>query len=139
MNDTARVLQIGIASREAIKARTMAIAAGRYKPKPNEPKVWFTSIESLAQVLSSKNALLLEMIAKAKPASMKELANLSGREVSNLSRTLATMKRYGLVDIKQVGSRRVPEVQFDRVNLDMSLTSEILLTALIEGKTLELC
>lgn len=100
MNDTARVLQIGIASREVIKARTMAIAAGRYKPESNEPKVWFTSIESLAQVPSSKNALLLEMIAKAKPASMKELGNLSGRNVSNLSRTMATMKRYILLDNK---------------------------------------
>lgn len=137
MNDTPRVLRIGIASREAIKARTMAIATGRYKPKANEPKVWFTSIESLAQVLSSRNALLLEMIAKSKPESMRELADLAGREVSNLSRTLATMKRYGLIDILQIGNRRVPEVKFDRVELDMTLVTETLPSPFVCGKALE--
>jgi predicted transcriptional regulator len=49
-------------------------ARGEYKPAPDEPKVWFTSMESLAQVLSSKNALLLELIRCAQPASIKELA-----------------------------------------------------------------
>lgn len=137
MYNTPRVLRIGIASREAIKARTMAIATGKYKPKSNEPKVWFTSIESLAQVLSTKNALLLEMIAKSRPESMKELADLAGRKVSNLSRTLATMKRYGLIDILQVGNRRVPEVNFDKVELDMAIVRDTVPPPFMCGKALE--
>ena len=71
MNTQARVLRIGIASREEIVSRTMAIARGEYKAPSDDPKVWFTSIESLAQVVSTKNKLLLEMIRKAKPASIK--------------------------------------------------------------------
>jgi predicted transcriptional regulator len=82
----ARVLKIGIAPREQIQARTMAIARGECQPGKDDPKVWFTSMESLAQVLSTKNALLLELIARSKPTSMRELATLSGREPSNLSR-----------------------------------------------------
>jgi len=47
---------------EDLKARVMAIAKGELKPKLTDPKVWFSSIESLAQVLSTKNKLLLEII-----------------------------------------------------------------------------
>ncbi len=95
------VLKIGIASREDQKARTLAIARGQLKPRPGDPKVWFTSIESLAQVLSTKNKMLLEIIRSAKPASLKELAKLSEREESNLSRTLHTMERYGFVVLRK--------------------------------------
>jgi len=44
-----KTLKIGIASYEDMKARTMAIARGQLKPKPGEPKVWFTSAESFAR------------------------------------------------------------------------------------------
>ena len=43
-----KTLVIGIASYEQIKARTIAIAQGVHKPKKEEPKVWFRSIELLA-------------------------------------------------------------------------------------------
>jgi predicted transcriptional regulator len=94
-------LRIGIASRAQMKARTIAVARGGHRRAADEPKVWFTSMESLAQVLSSRNTLLLELIRRARPASLKELADLSGRTVSNLSRTLRTMERYRLVTLTE--------------------------------------
>src|SRR5437588_5414851 len=93
------ILRVGIAPYEKIKERTLAIARGEYKPLPSEPKVWFSSMESLAQILSTRNKLLLELIAQAKPQSMTELAELSGRQKSNLSRTLRTIEYYGLVKL----------------------------------------
>lgn len=59
---------IGIASYEEMKARTMAIARGEYKPRPDEPKVWFTSPESFAKVLSDRNRALLRVIAESSPS-----------------------------------------------------------------------
>ena len=121
MNKT-KVLRIGIASREQMKARTIAVARGTHKRAANEPKVWFTSMESLAQVLSTKNTLLLELIRRARPASLKELADLSGRAVSNLSRTLRTMERYRLVTLKESDSGTlVPTVPYDRLMLEREL------------------
>jgi predicted transcriptional regulator len=115
----AKILRIGIASREAMKARTLRIARGRRKRGPDEPKVWFTSMESLAQVLSSKNTLLLQIIRRARPASLKELAELSGRHVSNLSRTLRTLERYRLVRLEpSENGTLVPTVPYDRVVLE---------------------
>ncbi len=96
-----KTLIVGIASYEQIKQRTIAIARGEYKPSKNEPKVWFTSIESLAQVLSTDNKLLLEIIKIQEPESITELAKIAKREVSNTSRTLKNMKKYGLVDFEK--------------------------------------
>ena len=124
MSTRARILRIGIASREQMKARTIAIARGEHKPAPDEPKIWFTSIESLAQVLSSKNKLLLELIRRSRPASIKQLAQLSGREESNLSRTLKTMERYRLVKLERTNGTVVPTVPYDRLAFEQEIGSE---------------
>ncbi len=119
-----KTLQIGIADYDRMKERTMAIARGELKPARREPKVWFTSIESFAKVLSGRNQELLALIAREKPGSVTELAELAGRKKSNLSRTLKTMSRYGLVELTE-GERGtlVPRVPYDQVRLDVSLRS----------------
>ncbi|MSP32001.1 MAG: hypothetical protein EXR03_04155, partial [Pseudolabrys sp.] len=48
-----KTLKVGIASLEEMKKRTIAIARGEMKPAKDDPKVWFTSPESFAKVLSS--------------------------------------------------------------------------------------
>ncbi len=108
---------------ESLKARTLAIARGEHAPAKGEPKVWFTSIESFAKLLSEHNRHLLELIARERPRSLTELADLAGRSKSNLSRTLKTMSRYGLVELRS-GERGtlIPRVPYDQVRLDVSLT-----------------
>ena len=61
--------KIGIASYEEMKARTMAIARGKRRVSSDEPKVWFTSTESFAKVLSAGNRELLRVIAEKAPGS----------------------------------------------------------------------
>lgn len=46
---------IGIASQRAIRTRALATARGDHQPRPDEPKIWFTSMRSLAEVLSDDN------------------------------------------------------------------------------------
>lgn len=117
-----KTLKIGIASLEQYKARTMAIARGDYVPAPDEPKVWLPSLESLAKVLSDKNRALLALIAQAPPASLQDLAQQTGRAKSNLSRTLRTMERYGLLQLeKGPGRQIVPRVDYTNLKLEMSL------------------
>lgn len=86
-------------SREDYKKRTMAIARGEYRPKKGEPKVWFETLQSMAQVLSRENQQLLKIIKEKNPTSLKELEIATGRKRSNLSRTLHTMSRYGIIDL----------------------------------------
>src|SRR5258708_36640303 len=102
-----RILRVGIASYSDMKARTMAIARGQLKPRPGDPKVWFPSAESLVKVLSDKNRMLLGTIRDAEPKSLAELAELTGRKTSNLSRTLKTMGRNGIVKLEPQRRGRV--------------------------------
>ncbi len=86
---------------EQIRERVLAIARGEYQPKAAEPKVWFTSIHSLAEVLSYDNRVLLKVMTETRPESISALARATGRAPGNLSRTLKTMSRYGIVDLKR--------------------------------------
>ena len=118
-----KTLTIGIAGSDRMKARTIAIVRGEHETAKDEPIVWFTSVESFAKVLSHRNRELLTLIAREQPGSLTELAELSGRNKSNLSRTLKTMSRYGLVELNAgKGGTVVPRVPYDRVRLDVSLT-----------------
>ena len=90
---------IGIMPQDQIRQRVLAIARGDYKPKASEPKIWFTSMKSLAEVLSDDNRSLLRVIAETEPASISALAQTTGRKPGNLSRTLKTMSNYGIVDL----------------------------------------
>ena len=94
-------LSIGIMPQEKIRTRVLAIAKGKYKPKAGEPKIWFTSMRSLAEVLSDENRALLRVIRESKPTSLAELAEMAGRKPSNLSRTLKTLANYGVVEIRR--------------------------------------
>jgi predicted transcriptional regulator len=96
-----RTLKIGIMPYEEMKARTIAIAKGNYKPAGSEPKVWFSSIKSLANVLSEENQTLLQVIREHNPESISELEQLTGRRASNLTRTLHTLESYGIISLKK--------------------------------------
>ena len=112
-----KVIKIGIASQEDIRRRLIAIASGKLKAKSSDPKIWFTSMRSLAQVLSDENRALLEVIRSSKPVSITELADLTGRKQGNLSRTLKTMSNYGLVKMKKQDRALMPIACGDRIEI----------------------
>ena len=117
-----RTLKVGITSYAEMKARTMAIARGKLKPLPGDPKVWFPSAESLVKVLSDKNRMLLGTIREAEPKSLAELAELTGRKTSNLPRTLRTMERYGIVKLeRQEHGRVIARAPYESVTVELSL------------------
>jgi predicted transcriptional regulator len=117
-----KTLRIGIASPAEMKSRTLAVARGELTPGPDEPKLWFASIESLARVLSDKNRLLLDLIIEQQPNSLAELEALSGRAKSNLSRTLKSMERFGLVELlKGADGTLKPHVPYEEIKLALPI------------------
>lgn len=101
-------------SQAKYRERTLAIARGEYTPKPGEPKIWFPSMKSLSEVLSDNNRELLHIIRERHPESISELAKMTGRKQSNLSRTLKTMERYGFVALKRQNRAVKPEAKVTR-------------------------
>jgi predicted transcriptional regulator len=96
-----KTIVVGILSQEKIRERMLSIARGECKPKSTDPKIWFTSMRSLAEVLSDDNRALLKVIQDSKPESISSLADITGRKPGNLSRTLKTMSNYGFVEMKR--------------------------------------
>ncbi|MDP3515198.1 MAG: transcriptional regulator [Sulfuritalea sp.] len=96
-----KAIVIGIMPQDKIRERVLAIARGEHKPKSGEPKIWFTSMRSLAEVLSDENRALLQVIKETNPQSITSLAETTGRKPGNLSRTLKTMSNYGIVEMKR--------------------------------------
>ena len=115
-------VKIGIMSLPNFQAYTRDILTGKHKRKRGEPKIWFSSMASLAQILSDQNRDLLSLIAEQQPESISELARLSDRSQSNLTRTLKKMESYGLVKMETGtrGSKR-PSVPYSDIVLDMSI------------------
>ena len=106
----AKLLKVGILSREEYQKRTISIARGEYRPRKNGPKIWFESLKSMSQVLSADNQALLKLIIEKNPESLAELEKLSHRKKSNLSRTLKTLEKYGIVELPRKDGRLAPRV-----------------------------
>ena len=117
-------IKVGVATHDELRERALQIARGERRRQPDEPKIWFTSLESLAKVLSESNRRLLKIIDEQHPSSLAELGALSGRKASNLSRTLKTMSQCGLV--KLVPGKRgslAAEVLVREIQMDLSIVA----------------
>ena len=62
-----KAIVIGIMPQDKIRERILSIARGEHKPKSGEPRIWFASMRSLAEVLSDENRALLQVIKKTNP------------------------------------------------------------------------
>ena len=119
-------VKIGIMPLKEFQAYTKTIVTGKHKRKRGEPKIWFSSMASLAQVLSDQNRELLSLIAEQRPESITELAELSQRSQSNLTRTLKTMENYGLVKMKTgMRGKKQPSVPYSDIVVDMSIRDTV--------------
>jgi len=73
--------------------------------------------------LSNENQELLRTILINHPKSLKELEELTGRAKSNLSRTLKTLERYGIVALHKEKQSLVPEVKAINFKVEFGLVA----------------
>lgn len=81
-----------------IRSSSRARQASSHAEEPT-PTIWFASWRQLAGVLSDENRALLRLMQRKQPRTVLELADLSGRAASNLSRTLRNLEGHGLVKL----------------------------------------
>ncbi len=116
-----RVMKIGIISKADYINRTLAIAKGEYKPRKGEPKVWFESTKSMSQILSTENQELMRTIINNNPHSITELEEITNRKKSNLSRTLKTLEKYGIVELRKIKGKIMPKVKATDFRVEFGL------------------
>ncbi|HKO09013.1 MAG TPA: MarR family transcriptional regulator [Alphaproteobacteria bacterium] len=100
------------------------------------PKKWFdseataqraaseqVSAEAMVKLLSTGNLAVLDAIRRHKPASVRELAALTGRKEASLSRTLKRFEELGIIAFQDGPRRtRIPALIARRVHLEIDLT-----------------
>jgi predicted transcriptional regulator len=64
-----KIIKIGIAPQEKIRERALAIARGDIKPISSDPKIWFTSVDSLSRVVRDENRVLWDVVCSTLPPS----------------------------------------------------------------------
>jgi predicted transcriptional regulator len=123
---SARRLNIGIRSRtERSKALHEAIRrVGRGDRRPQQPGLYFESVDELRRILTEKRLGLLLAIARHRPASVHELAGLVARDYKNVSGDIALLERFGLVSLETrsgKGRAQTPTVPYDEIHVTIDL------------------
>ena len=116
--------RIGIMSEQLIRVRAIAIAQGKYKPAKDEPKIWYTSLNGISQILNPDNVALLRLIERERLDSVSALAELSGRNKSNLSNTLKGLSDKGFVRLEKGPGRSLKPVALF-TDFEIVITQEI--------------
>ena len=94
-----RTVRVGVIKPEVFRQRMRDVAAGKYKLTADDPKIWFSSFKSCAELLCDNNIKLMNLIATKKPESINALAALSGRTQGNLSRTLHKLSDFKFIEL----------------------------------------
>jgi DNA (cytosine-5)-methyltransferase 1 len=90
---------------------------GQSKSAAGKVDVWFDSLKSIASVLSDDNKRLLKVIADKKPETITELSELTGRAISNLSRTIKTLEKHGIVELESFGKSVRPKIKYSEFHI----------------------
>ncbi|MEW5889872.1 MAG: hypothetical protein AB1768_12685 [Pseudomonadota bacterium] len=84
---------IGILPQDKIRQRALAIARGEHKPGPDEPKIWFTSMDSLAGALGGDSRALIRAIEAGRNSGPAKPAKEVFTRLASKYRTQAAGKR----------------------------------------------
>jgi len=85
----------------------MKAVVRREKPAPADAKQpSFNSVDALTRLLTPDNRRLLALIRDKKPQSIANLAEMSGRQQPNLTRTLAKLEAAVFIRMTPSGHRK---------------------------------
>ena len=113
-----------IMSHRALKDQMKAVARGERPAPPDAARPSFESAQALVRLLTPENRHLLSVIRDRKPKSIAELAALTGRAPSNLTRTLAKLEAIGLIALREDGRRKVPVAAVKTLRLEIDPYSD---------------
>jgi predicted transcriptional regulator len=78
----------------------------------------------LIRLLTPENRELMAVIRDRRPRSIAELAEMTGRAASNLTRTLAKLEAVGFVRMQTVNRRRMPVAAVRRLRVEIDPFSQ---------------
>jgi predicted transcriptional regulator len=113
-----------IQSLKSLREEMVAVAKGSRSAPLDANVPSFNSVEAVIRLLTKENRQLLSLIRDAKPQSVAELAELSGRSQPNLTRTLSKLEAVGFVVMKLHGRKKAPTALVRKLTVDIDPYSE---------------
>jgi predicted transcriptional regulator len=83
--------------------------------------IYFNNLKEMRKALTEKRLELIKIIKDEKPASVYELAKISRRDIKNVLHDLTYLKELGLVDITETRDKKVPQVSYDKIALEVAI------------------
>ncbi|EGR1578395.1 transcriptional regulator [Vibrio parahaemolyticus] len=111
--------KIGILSEELARKCMIRIAEGKVTSEEPYPQFLFESLAVLSQLLSNENVELLNLIAREKPNSLDELAEMSGRSIKDVTDTFEALSSKGFAYLDMRGSESRPIALFTTFEIVM--------------------
>lgn len=104
--------------------RVAAAERGELADATDEPThvLNFEDTETLGRVLRPANLDLVRVIARHEPASMRETADLVGRDVSDVHRNLTELAAVNVIELVTDGQAKRPVARFDDLEVHVPLT-----------------
>ncbi len=106
------VMDLKKALREFAETYMKAVKGKKDKERDT---IGVSDFKELKTLLSPKRLELLKVIKEQEPASIKELAQLVGRNVRNVHRDLVLLEAVGLVKLNRKGKEVKPVVDYDEI------------------------
>jgi len=100
---------------DELEAELRGVARGERSPSPGPER----RVPDPVDVLTPSNRELLRVIAEREPAGIGELADLLGKQRTNVSRSLRDLYRLGLVRLVREGSSIRPVLAAAEVRVDL--------------------
>ena len=113
-----------VQSLRGLRDEMKAVARGERRAPSDASKPSFNSVEAVVRLLTPDNRRLLALIRDQKPASVAELAAVTGRAQPNLTRTLAKLEAAGFITMKTIGRRKTPSVAVKRIVVEIDPYSD---------------
>ena len=120
-------LKVTVGNRDRLDQRTrQRIKAAQEGETLDEvqPVLNFGSYAELSRLLSPKNLELLEAIAQKEPDSIREAAELVGRDYKQVHRNLTELEDIGVIEFEGGGSGRAkkPKLAYDGLEIEIPFT-----------------
>ncbi|HYD70774.1 helix-turn-helix domain-containing protein [Azospirillum sp.] len=104
---------------DRLEADMRAVARGERAAPDYAGTTTCNSVEALTRLLTPENRRLLATIRDGRPQSVADLARLTGRAPSNVTRTLDKLAAAGLVTLRTEDRRRVPALAVRRIRIEI--------------------
>ncbi|MCU4743360.1 MarR family transcriptional regulator [Natronoglomus mannanivorans] len=79
------------------------------------------NLETFGQIFRPSNLELLEAIVENDPSSIRELAQIVGRHLPEVTNNINELVDYGLVELERDGRAKRPVVWYDEIDVDIRL------------------